>query len=64
MATEKNIPDVQKFLNDPEFQGDRGIIFACVDARLKQIAEEQAKNNPPKDERTFLQRLFDGPEKK
>lgn len=49
--------DLQKFLSDPAFQGDRDLMFGVIDARLKQHAEEAAKNKP--DERTFLQKLFD-----
>jgi hypothetical protein len=49
--------DLAKFLADPEFQGDRELIFGVVDARLKHHAEEAAKNKPPA-EKNFFDRLF------
>lgn len=55
----KELPNLEKFLSDPEFQGDRDLIYGCVDARLKHHAEEAAKNKEKNKPRTFLQRLFD-----
>lgn len=54
-------PDLQKFLTDPAFQADRDLLKGVIDARLKELADKQAEENKnKKDERTFLQRLFDG----
>lgn len=36
-------PDLQKFLSDPAFQGDRDLIFGCIDARLQHHAAEAEK---------------------
>lgn len=54
--------DLEKFLSDPAFQGDRDLMFGVIDARLKHHAEEAEKRRKEKtdSETNIFDRVFGG----
>ena len=58
MATEK--PDVEKFLNDPAFQGDRALFTALIDKRIAELRalEEKQRQEQEASEETIFDRWF------
>lgn len=50
--------DLEKFLSDPAFQGDRDLMFGVIDARLKHHAEEAAKRQKENEPQNIFDALF------
>lgn len=50
--------DLEKFLADPAFQGDRELMFGVIDARLKHHAEEAAKKRAENEPKSVFDALF------
>lgn len=50
--------DLEKFLADPAFQGDRELMFGVIDARLKHHAEEAKRRRESEEPKSVFDMLF------